>query len=68
MISGLIVSSTVASGAACYIFRKKNENNDDVNFSEDGSINIEAVNTWVQYSISYIQSTINKIKTFKSTP
>ena len=69
LISGLILSSTVASGAAYYIFRKKNENNDEVNFSEDGSINIEAVNNWVKYSdFLYTVATINKIKTFKSTP
>ena len=43
LISGLIISSTVAGGAAYYIFRNKKANVDDVKISDDGVISAEAV-------------------------
>ena len=45
LISGLIISSTVAGGAAYYIFRNKNLNDDDVKLSDDGVIETDAVIT-----------------------
>ncbi len=43
LISGLIVSTTVAGGAAYYIFKNKKSNDYDVNISDDDVINAEAV-------------------------
>tara|TARA_B100000700_G_scaffold182034_1_gene200842 strand:+ start:100 stop:462 length:363 start_codon:yes stop_codon:yes gene_type:complete len=43
LISGLIVSSTVAGGAAYYIFRNKKYNDDKVEFPDEDVINTEAV-------------------------
>ena len=41
LISGLIISSTVAGGAAYYIFRNNTPNDDEAKFSADGFINAE---------------------------
>ena len=43
LISGLIVSSTIAGGAAYYIFRNKKLNDDDIKTSDDDVINAEVV-------------------------
>ena len=43
LISGLIISTTVAGGAAYYIFQNKKSNEDELNLSDDDVINAEAV-------------------------
>ena len=43
LISGFIVSTTVAGGAIYYIFQNKESNDDEVNISGDDVINAEAV-------------------------
>ena len=43
LISGFIVSTTVAGGAIYYIFKNKNSNDDEVQLSDDDVINAEAV-------------------------
>ena len=43
LISGLIVSTSVAGGAAYYIFQNKKSNDDEVNMSDDDVINTQAV-------------------------
>ena len=43
LISGLIVSTTFAGGAAYYFFQNKKSTDDDIDMSDDGVINTEAV-------------------------
>ncbi len=43
LISGLIVTSTVAGGAVFYAFRKMKSNDSDLDVPDDGAINTEAV-------------------------
>tara|TARA_Y100001968_G_C19248899_1_gene663331 strand:- start:286 stop:570 length:285 start_codon:yes stop_codon:yes gene_type:complete len=43
LISGLILSSTVAGGTVYYLLRNKKLNDDDVKISENDVINTEAV-------------------------
>tara|TARA_B100000965_G_scaffold206754_1_gene172643 strand:+ start:1898 stop:2182 length:285 start_codon:yes stop_codon:yes gene_type:complete len=43
LISGLIVTSTVAGGAVFYAFRKMKSNDSDLDVPDDGVINTEAV-------------------------
>ena len=43
LISGLIVTSTVAGGAVYYVFRYQTKNNEDLEVSDDDVINAEAV-------------------------
>ena len=43
LISGLVLSTTVAGGAAYYIFQNKKSNDDEVQISDDNVINTEAV-------------------------
>ncbi len=43
LISGLIVSTTVAGGAIYYAFRNQTSNNEDLEVSDDDVINAEAV-------------------------
>ena len=43
LISGFIVSTTVAGGAIYYIFKNNESKGDEVNISEDDVINAEAV-------------------------
>ncbi len=43
LIAGLIVSSTVAGGAAYYIFRKTKLNDEDLKVSDDEVINAETI-------------------------
>ena len=45
LISGLLVSTTVAGGAAYYILRNKKLNDDDLNVPDDELINSEPVST-----------------------
>ena len=50
LITGLIVSSTVAGGAAYYIFQIK-KSNDDVKIADDEFIDAEAVSSWFRFQI-----------------
>ena len=43
LISGLVISSTFAGGAAFYLFRNKKSNDGDVKVSDYAFINAEAV-------------------------
>tara|TARA_Y100001968_G_C19186784_1_gene633185 strand:- start:482 stop:760 length:279 start_codon:yes stop_codon:yes gene_type:complete len=43
LISGLIVSTTVAGGAIYYIFKNIKSNDEEVQFSSDDVINAESV-------------------------
>ena len=43
LISGLVVSTTVAGGALYYIFRNKNSDKEDFKASDDMVINTEAI-------------------------
>ncbi len=43
LISGLVISTTVAGGAVYYIFQNKKINDEDLKFSQDDVINAEAV-------------------------
>ena len=52
LISGLIVSTTFAGGAAYYIFKNKDSNDDDVNLSGDEVINAEAVWAWFRFAVT----------------
>ena len=43
LISGLLVSTTIAGGAGYYIFQKTKSSDDDPNMSDEDVINAEAV-------------------------
>ena len=43
LISGLIISSTVAGGAVYYIFQNKRPKDNEISISDDDVINAEAV-------------------------
>ena len=43
LISGLIVSTTIAGGSAYFIFRNNKSNSDDKNDYDDGVINADVV-------------------------
>ena len=43
LISGLVVSTSVAGGAVYYIFKNKKSSDTDINISDDDVINAEAV-------------------------
>ena len=43
LISGFVVSTTLAGGAVYYVFRNMNSNDGDLQVPDDGVINAEAV-------------------------